>query len=192
MSDPVVFDMGRCREFSGVEMWPEGTSWGNEARKKLAFGSWAGPWFLMGLNLGAGERISQIVAFIYSLSPTEQGDCFHLCFSRDFPLATSLHMNEFKTWAGFYSLLVCSSFEDQSALRTQGVFRESMTGKMKKRNLSLQDTSVHVEVSYRSLGGRSHLLAIGLVSTRTLPGHCTELHIGHPVGLQRSSRSRGH
>lgn len=98
----------------------------------------------MGLSLGAGERIGQIVAFIYALSSTQQGDFFllHPCFSRDFPLAKSLHRNELKTWAGFYSPLVCSIFKDQSAVRTQGVFRESMTGKMKKRNLSLWDTDV--------------------------------------------------
>lgn len=101
----------------------------------------------MGLSVGAGERIRQIVAFICSLLPTERGDFFllHPCFSRDFPLATSLHMTELKPWAGFSSLLVCSSFEDQSAVRTWGVLRESMTGKMKKRNLSLQDTNVSWE-----------------------------------------------
>lgn len=96
----------------------------------------------MGLSLDGRERIGQIVTFIYSLSPTEHGDFFllHPCFSRDFPLATSLHMTELKSWACFCSLLFCSSFENQSTVRFRTVFRESMTGKMKKRNLSLQDT----------------------------------------------------
>lgn len=78
----------------------------------------------MHLSLGTGEMIGQIVAAVYFLSPTEHGDFFllHPCFSRHFPLATSLHMTELKPWAGVSSLLVFSSFEDQSAVRTWGVF----------------------------------------------------------------------
>lgn len=101
----------------------------------------------MDLSLGTGERTGQIVAVIYFLSPAEHGDffLFHPCFSRDFPLAMSLHMTELKPWASVSSLLVCSSFEDQSAVRTRGFFRESVTGKMKKRNLSLWATDVSWE-----------------------------------------------
>lgn len=113
----------------------------------------------MGLNLGTGERIGQIVAFIYSLPPTRQGDFFllHPCSSRDFTLAASLHMTELKPWGGFSSLFVCSSFEDQSAVRTWGVFRESVTGKMKKRNRSLQDSNVSWESGSKLGGFRSKI-----------------------------------
>lgn len=151
----------------------------------------------MGLSLDGRERIGQIVAFIYSLSPTQHGDFFllHPHFSRDFPLATSLHMTELKSWARFPSLFVCSSFENQSSVRSQAVFRESMTGKMEKRNLSLQDTGDSWESVIELREFKEEDLAClqwAWVSTRMLPDHHTELHTGHPVGLQRSSHRRGH
>lgn len=45
------------------------------------------------LSLGTGQRIGQIVAIIYFLSPTK-GDGFflHPCFFRHFILSTSLRM----------------------------------------------------------------------------------------------------